>query len=180
MMTSLSNDHIIPLSDNGPVKTAPAPWTTKRLGLDRRELLRGAVGLGTAAGMAVLGVFPMARKAYAEGYDILGSCPSYADSHNCSPGCGPSQVCGLVSAGACCQTNSGLPHWQFHKDADPIYLLRPNECYGGNYDGWIWKYSAARGAACPHSITYRCHDGWTRVTQTTYAKSICRWTTACT
>src|SRR5690348_9540716 len=47
---------------------------------------------GTALGLAALGVFPAARRAYADGYSIYTSCPSYATDHNCSPGCGPSTI----------------------------------------------------------------------------------------
>ncbi|MFG3662284.1 peptidoglycan-binding protein [Streptomyces sp. NPDC047706] len=133
----------------------------------RRTVLQAA----TALGFAALGVLPAARQAYADGYDIwTGACPGYASDHNCSPGCGPS----TVYADACVTsgTNTG-----FHRSDGVTWTLRPNQCYAGTYDGWLWAYSAACGS-CGCGIERRCHDGY-RKTASGWVKSICRWTTDC-
>lgn len=133
----------------------------------RRGLLRAA----TALGFAALGVFPAARRAYADGYDIWdGECPSYAEDHDCSPGCGPSAIFGDA-----CETSG--PNLGFHKDDGITWTLRPNQCYSGTYDGWIWRYEGACGTCSCH-VERRCHDGY-RNTGSGWVRSICRWNTAC-
>ncbi|MQY14418.1 hypothetical protein SRB5_45850 [Streptomyces sp. RB5] len=135
--------------------------------LPRRTVLQAA----TAAGFAAMGVFSAAREAYADGYDIwTGACPSYADGHNCSPGCGPSTV--YTDACATSGTYAG-----FHKNDGVTWTLRPNQCYSGTYDGWLWRYSSACGE-CGCGIERRCHDGY-RNTGSGWVKSICRYTTEC-
>ncbi|MFG1952050.1 peptidoglycan-binding protein [Micromonospora sp. NPDC048830] len=134
--------------------------------LSRRTLLQA----GTAVGMAVLSVFPAARRAYADGYTIYGSCPTYASDHNCSPGCGPS----TIFADAC---NTSGTYTGFHKDDGVTWILRPNQCYAGTYDGWLWRYTGACGA-CACSVERRCHDGY-RKTSSGWVNSICRWNTQC-
>ncbi|MEV6105048.1 peptidoglycan-binding protein [Streptomyces sp. NPDC051940] len=145
------------------------PRTGSALGaaLPRRTVFQAA----TAAGFAALGVFSAAREAYADGYDIwTGACPSYAVDHNCSPGCGPSTV--YTDACVTSGTNTG-----FHKNDGVTWTLRPNQCYSGTYDGWLWRYSGACGT-CGCGIERRCHDGY-RNTGSGWVKSICRWTTDC-
>lgn len=137
-----------------------------RWAFSRRNLLR----TGTALGMAALSVFPAARRAYADGYDIYGACPSYASDHDCSPGCGPSTI--FADSCAVSGTQTG-----FHKNDGSTWLLRPNQCYSGTYDGWLWRHQGACGA-CACSIERRCHDGYRR-TSSGWVKSICRWTTEC-
>lgn len=133
----------------------------------RRRLLQAA----TAVGFTALGVFPQARKAYADGYDIwTGSCPSYASDHDCSPGCGPSAIYGDA-----CETSG--THAGFHKDDGVTWTLRPNQCYAGSYDGWLWRYDGACGS-CGCYVERRCHDGY-RSTTSGWVRSICRWNTAC-
>lgn len=134
--------------------------------LSRRALLRA----GTAVGMAALSVFPAARRAYADGYTIYDGCPTYASDHNCSPGCGPS----TIFADAC---NTSGTYTGFHKTDGVTWTLRPNECYAGTYDGWLWHYQGACGA-CACSVERRCHDGY-RKTSSGWVKSICRWNTQC-
>ncbi|MBO4207682.1 peptidoglycan-binding domain-containing protein [Micromonospora echinofusca] len=134
--------------------------------LSRRALLRA----GTAIGMAALSVFPAARRAYADGYSIYNGCPTYASDHNCSPGCGPS----TIFADAC---NTSGTYLGFHKNDGVTWTLRPNECYAGTYDGWLWLYQGACGA-CACSVERRCHDGYRR-TSSGWVKSICRWNTQC-
>ncbi|MCF6525794.1 peptidoglycan-binding protein [Streptomyces sp. JJ36] len=133
----------------------------------RRRVLQAA----TAAGFAALGVFPAAREAYADGYDIwTGSCPSYAAGHNCSPGCGPS----TVYADACATTGT---YAGFHRNDGVTWTLRPNQCYSGSYDGWLWRYDDDCGT-CGCGIERRCHDGY-RNTGSGWVRSICRHTTEC-
>jgi hypothetical protein len=133
----------------------------------RRTVLGGALAAGTGVGMAVLGIFPPARRAMADGYDILNSCPAYASSHDCTPGCGPSPVC----ADCCTPVPYILAGW--HKDNTfTNYWLRPNECASGTYDGWNWKYTQPC-AGCGAGVTWRCHDGW-KWSGTAWGKTICK------
>ncbi|HEY0641504.1 MAG TPA: peptidoglycan-binding protein, partial [Pseudonocardiaceae bacterium] len=140
------------------------------LSVRRRPLLGAVLAGGTAVGLAALGVFPAARRAYSDGYSIYDRCPSYADDHNCSPGCGPSTIypdsCEIDGA------NLG-----FHKDDGSTWTLRPNQCFSGSYDGWLWLYNGACGA-CACYVERRCHDGYRR-TSSGFVKSICRWNTRC-
>lgn len=139
-----------------------------RIAPSRRTVLQGA----TAAGFAVLGIFPAAREAYADGYDIwTGACPSYAEDHNCSPGCGPS----TVYADACVTAGSLAG---FHKDDGVTWTLRPNQCYSGTYDGWLWAFNQSCGA-CGCGIERRCHDGYRNAGEAGWVRSICRFTTEC-
>lgn len=129
-----------------------------------RRLFMKAVGGGlTAVALSAMKVFPDARIAFADGYDVYNVCPSYAASHDCSPGCGPSAVCF-----DCC--DEGIWH-----APDYPYALRPNECIGGWADAWIWSYSASCGGC--YWINYRCHDGWKYVGF--WQATICRATLEC-
>jgi len=154
----------------GTARRPPASRTRIRLtppwALSRRTLLQA----GTAVGMAALSIFPAARRAYADGYTIYGGCPTYAADHNCSPGCGPSAIFG----GAC---NTSGTYTGFHKNDGITWKLRPNQCYAGTYDGWLWRYQGACGA-CACSVERRCHDGYTK-TSSGWVRSICRWNTSC-
>jgi len=136
----------------------------------RRTVLQAGATLGTAVGMAAIGVFPAARRAYADGYDIYGSCPSYAADHNCSPGCGPSTI-----FADSCTTSGSLTG--FHKNDGVTWALRPNQCFAGTYDGWLWRYQGACGT-CACYVERRCHDGY-RQTSSGWVRSICRWNTDC-
>lgn len=146
------------------------PRATSWPQLRRRSVLTAVLAGGTAAGFAALGVFPAARRAYADGYAIYGSCPSYADDHNCSPGCGPS----TIYPDACEISGANLG---FHRDDGTTWTLRPNQCFSGTYDGWLWMYNGACGA-CACYVERRCHDGYRR-TSSGFVKSICRWNTQC-
>ena len=138
-----------------------------RLAPRRRTVLQSA----TVVGFAALGVFGPARQAYADGYDIwTGECPSYASEHDCSPGCGPSTV-----HAAACETSG--EYEGFHRNDGVTWTLRPNQCYSGSYDGWLWAFSGACGA-CGCGIERRCHDGYFN-SGSGWARSICRWTTDC-
>jgi hypothetical protein len=144
-----------------PTTRRPVNWTVTR---------RSVMQAGTAVGLALLGAFPAARRAIADGYTIYPRCPSYASDHNCSPGCGPS----TIFADAC--ETSG-PHLGFHKDDGVTWTLRPNQCFSGSYDGWLWRHQGPCGA-CACSIERRCHDGY-RQTGSGWVRSICRWNTDC-
>jgi hypothetical protein len=121
-------------------------------GLSRRSILRAAIASGTALGFAALGVFPAARRAYAEGYDIwTGACPSYADNHNCSPGCGPSPVRSNACSGGWHRTGGTWPEfWSLRIDACTTQWREA--------DGWLWSYTGYCNGC--RVITWRCHDGW--------------------
>jgi Putative peptidoglycan binding domain len=148
----------------------PASRTRSRLtsswALSRRTLLQA----GTAVGMTALSIFPAARRAYADGYTIYGGCPTYASDHNCSPGCGPS----TIYAAAC---NTSGTYTGFHKNDGITWKLRPNQCYAGTYDGWLWRYQGACGA-CACGVERRCHDGYRKLSSG-WVRSICRWNTQC-
>jgi hypothetical protein len=161
-----------------------APAATAE-GVGRRSMLGGAMAAGTTVGLAALGVFAPARKALASGYslegwaltsgyyDIYRTCPD-TGSHHCSPGCGPSTV-----VAAACRTSGTYRGYHRSSVSDPgRYKLRPNQCYAGKYDGWLWVYSHACGN-CAHSVTWRCHDGWKKSSTGSWYKSICRWAHAC-
>ncbi|RKN04503.1 peptidoglycan-binding domain-containing protein [Streptomyces radicis] len=138
-----------------------------RFAPSRRTVIQSA----TAVGFAALGVFGAAREAYADGYDIwTGECPSYASEHDCSPGCGPSTV-----HAAACETSG--PYAGFHRNDGVTWTLRPNQCYSGSYDGWLWRFTGACGA-CGCGIERRCHDGYFN-SGSGWVRSICRWTTDC-
>lgn len=183
-MTEIELDDIAPLRGPRGPRTGGEPRARRQIPKGprgsfrptRRTVLGGVASAGFGLGMSVLGVFPAARQAAASGYyDVKGlPCPSYAGPHNCSPGCGPSRVCAT-----CCRTSGrrrGFHHSSYSK---ANHKLRPNHCYGGWADGWLWKYSARCGP-CRRSRTYRCHDGWKRNTsRSPFYRTICRWTTQC-
>jgi hypothetical protein len=147
--------------------------------LARRSLLSGLAAAGGTMGLTALGAFPPARQAIEGGYrlagyyDVYPKCPSYASSHNCSPGCGPSLVCST-----CCQTKGYRKGFHKSKYLYPGYMLRPNQCYAGKYDGWTWAYAHPCGK-CKKSVTWRCTDGWKKSAHGSYYKTICRWATSC-
>src|SRR5262245_23883986 len=184
-------EQIPPLRGPRPEGSTPAPPATRKAPrqnttasasgrVSRRSILSAAIASGTALGFSLLGAFPAAKRAYADGYDIwTGPCPAYAANHNCSPGCGPS----VVEFASC--ASSG-----YHKNGVEIpgilsYSLWPNNCYPGvaNWaDGWMWSQSSCLGCL---SLDFRCHDG--RTTRCTTGRggscsswiSICRWITRC-
>jgi hypothetical protein len=53
-------------------------------------------------------------------------------------------------------------------DVDAVsYSWRPNQCWGGTYDGWLWR--------CSPEIRYRCHDGYVTIEQAGTIATVCRW-----
>jgi len=148
-------------------KPPPKQAGTQTGGVSRRSVLRTMVASGTVLGFTALGAFPAARRAYSDGYDIKGlPCPSYAANHECSPGCGPSQVSSVCNSSGWHKTGSSNPWY---------WTLEPNDCYGGWADGWIWGYYASACAGCAGGVDYRCHDG-----RTHYCAEQCSsWITIC-
>ncbi|MFB4314821.1 hypothetical protein [Actinomadura sp. 21ATH] len=162
------------------VRRRRAAEEAPRARVARRSVLSGVAAAGAAAGLNALGVFPPARKAIAAGYsmrgyyDIYGRCPSYAANHNCSPGCGPSLVCSV-----CCRTSGKYKGFHRSGVSDPgRYKLRPGQCYGSGWDGWLWSYSKSCGS-CKKGVTWRCHDGWKKSAKGNWYKTICRKATSC-
>ena len=146
-------------------------------GPTRRSFLGGAMAAATGTGLAALGVFSIARPALADGsggqygYRVhTGECPSYASSHNCEPGCGPSPV--YLDT---CETTGYYRGWFKNRPAEG-YRLRPGQCLSG-FDAWVWRYSG-RCWACQRVIEYRCHDGYKRAGGVWF-NAICRHTNEC-
>jgi hypothetical protein len=144
---------------------------------DRRTFLGGAMALATGAGLATLGVFPRARAALASGPEgqygyryHRGTCPSYAASANCEPGCGPSPVYSDT-----CETSGTYEGW-FKNNPSAGYRLRPGQCLSG-YDAWEWRYAGACGR-CSHEVSYRCHDGY-KSSGGAWFNAICRHVNEC-
>ncbi|GAA1546005.1 hypothetical protein GCM10009678_30850 [Actinomadura kijaniata] len=161
-------------------RRAPRERRPARARVGRRGVLAGLAAAGAAVGLNALGVFPPARQALAAGYRAPGGyqiyprCPSYAANHNCSPGCGPSVVCS-----DCCRTSGTYKGYHKSGKSHPgKYKLRPNQCYGGGWDGWLWAYSRRCGS-CARGVTWRCHDGWKKSSRGSWYKTICRKATSC-
>jgi hypothetical protein len=143
----------------------------------RRTFHGGAFAAATGAGLAALGVFPQARPALAAGPEGAygyryhrGTCPSYAATANCEPGCGPSPV--YVDT---CEP-SGLYQGWFKNRPFEGYRLRPGQCLSG-FDAWEWRYAGACGA-CSREVAYRCHDGY-RMWGGAWFNAICRHVDEC-
>lgn len=146
----------------------------------RRTFLKAAGAAGTAVGLAALGVFPPARKAFAshvgtDGYQIKDlPCPDDPFYDNNAPCdlCGPSDNCP-----SCCIDNSSYHKYGWHKagNDDPTYDLRKGDCVPNNdyHDGWKWDRSGCCG--CNSYIKVRCHDGW-KNTSSGWTPTICKWT----
>jgi hypothetical protein len=130
--------------------------------LDRRQLLRAGLTMGTAFGLMSLGVFPKAKEAAAACVSQLqttigGPCP--VNVGNCSPACGPSTVYSDV-----CGSNG------YHKYTGN-YRNRPNGCNSTGSDGWNWFGAGCCNPSCGR--TYRCHDGC-KLISGAWKNSICR------
>jgi hypothetical protein len=160
------------------VRRGTSPW---RRGWNRRDFVRMASATGIGLGLASLGVFPPARRAYAshvgsDGYQIKPlPCPGYAANHNCRPGCGDSPV--VLAA---CQTDPSAHTYGWHRNTGCRWKLRKNQCVSGTgWDGWRWNFSGSC-ESCSNSITFRCHDGWQCDSNCgNCSKSICRWRVGC-
>jgi hypothetical protein len=156
------------------------------LSWNRGQFVKASVGAAIGVGLASVGVLPPARRAFAShagtaGYEIKPlPCPSYAADHNCSPGCGPSEV----DSRACVGSSSNHYYGWHRAGCASAYgfdwKLRPNGCVSGTgWDGWRWEYNALCG--CCTSVTYRCHDGYRcNSSCANCSRTICRWITACT
>jgi hypothetical protein len=147
----------------------------KKEGIGRRRFLKQSATVLALIGVKSLGIFPPAKWALADGYDIYqqlddGPCHQtstgngygYAKQHNCSPGCGPSPICDHRSMGPCCDNNG----WH-RNDGAAGYYLRPNDCFRALQwpDGWRWR--------CDSNTVYRCNDGWFRCCADWYP-DVCR------
>jgi hypothetical protein len=158
-----------------PAHRAGRPDLVARPG--RRRFLGGMVAAATGTGLAALGVFPQARAALAEGPDgrygyryHRGTCPSYAATANCEPGCGPSPV--YLDT---CEPTGFYKGWFKNRPLEG-YRLRPGQCLSG-YDAWEWRYAGACGA-CSHVVAFRCHDGY-RLSGGAWFNAICRHVDEC-
>jgi hypothetical protein len=123
----------------------------------RRRFTQAAVAAATGLGLAALGVFPPARQAFADGYDMIQGCNGLQYT-NCA-GCCCSTKC--RTAGCCNASN-------FHRNDGVNWYLRTNQCVGSGgvsgKDGWWWDRPVNECAGCSGKRTrWKCHDGWTIV-----------------
>ncbi|MFN2589077.1 MAG: twin-arginine translocation signal domain-containing protein [Actinomycetota bacterium] len=138
----------------------------------RRQFLRGVAAAGAGVGLAVVGLLPPARRAFAahggvgghKSYietDMVFGCPE--PTGDCDPACAPSMVYSDV-----CRADT------WHK-AEGDYRTRPNECIGdGSADGWFWTVDTC--TRCNNRTRFKCHDGCKRI-DGVFKTSICRtWT----
>ncbi len=57
---------------------------------------------------------------------------------------------------------------RYDSDGTLEYSWRPNQCWGGTYDGWLWR--------CSPETMYRCHDGYVTTGDGGTTATVCRWT----
>jgi hypothetical protein len=158
-------------------------------GMPRRSFLQAMWVTGMGIGLAALGVFPLARKALAHDGHLIypesrsnGPCArdGYATNNDCSPGCSriPCVNCciedGFLDEGYVDESDeftdepadfTGYHRHEYSSDGVE-YSWRPNQCWGGTYDGWLWR--------CSPEILYRCHDGYVTTEDGTIL-TVCRW-----
>lgn len=150
-----------------------SPFTTSR-----RSLLKGAVAAGVSVGLWSIGLF--SSRAYAEGYDIVDHCNGGGNKGANYDGCTAcccSTICN-PECGSCCTQDGNC----WHRSDGVNYSLRPDECIwtGGQNpeaDGWKWKADTQNCGNCGGSTPYkrwRCHDGYTKITETQWAKTTCK------
>ena len=142
-------------------------------GIPRRTLLRTIAGGGIAVGLTALGVFPAARRALAQDGLLIypettdsGPCgpDGYALNDECSPGCD------RTPCPECCVSNQRADFYGYHRrdsENGVNYAWRPNTCWGGTYDGWLWR--------CSPQVRYRCHDGYATTPDAGTIATVCRW-----
>ncbi|HEX6254393.1 MAG TPA: hypothetical protein VFZ70_01145 [Euzebyales bacterium] len=168
----LDLDAIAPIGGRRPANadasTLRSPSWRPRV--SRRGMLRTAFVGATALGMSALGVFPPAREALADGYDIARYGCNGIGYANCKDCC-----CSTVCY-SCCNFNG------WHKRTG-IHRLRPNQCYagGGNRskDGWFWRACNCRKSnGTTGKRTNRCHDGYT-IGDAGALRTICRTRIGC-
>jgi hypothetical protein len=127
----------------------PAPYT-----VTRRRFTQAALAAATGLGLASLGVFPPAREAFADGYDMIQGCNGIR--YDDCTGCGPSTKCRSVG---CCNASN------WHRNDGVDWILRTNQCKGtggvSGKDGWWWDLPASAPCGCsPLRHRWKCHDGW--------------------
>lgn len=154
-------------------------------GSNRRQLFKRTMGAAVGMSLLSLSYLPPGRRAFAShvgtnGYQIKDFCGNDYGWTNCSPGCGPSNVCGGVSGGPCCHTESNSHYRGWHRNGGKSWKLRPNQCVPGTgWDGWKWRYSSSCGC-CKGGIKYRCHDGYNCDSNgNNCVPRVCRWTVEC-
>ena len=118
---SLTVQDIAPLRGQRPPmsKSVARDGPPDRHTVTRRRFTQAAVAAATGLGLASLGVFPPARQAFADGYDMISGCNGLQYS-NCA-GCCCSTKC--RTAGCCNELN-------FHRNDGVKWLLRRNQCVG--------------------------------------------------
>ncbi|WP_281964932.1 hypothetical protein [Serinicoccus marinus] len=144
----------------------------------RRGFIARVLGAGTAVGVGSLalvnrgGTRVKAQAAYFLDYTdtSTGPCATYARDHTENGiQCGPSPMC--TSQACCWRYRSGAGNVvAWHKNGpgiDRYYVHRPDDCWGGVYDSWNWKFSDGR--------TWRCSDGWTCSGSGSCMATICPW-----
>ena len=164
------------------VEHRPARVLRSDQGIRRRSFIKGAAFVGMAVGLNAVGLLPPARRAKAHHgvmYQIKAlPCPPYnfyQTNPNCTP-CGPS----TIYSGACI-TDSSAHYYGYHRD-NANWDLRPNECTGSTYDGWIWQIAdgtTCGAAGCTDHVKYRCHDGWKVESGVRVDRSICKFVCDC-
>jgi hypothetical protein len=159
-------EDIVPLYQTAAEPTGRVSWRSRvgvtTYNLDRRQVLKAGLTMGTAIGLTTLGFFPKAAEASHNcraslQTTIAGPCP--VGVGNCSPACGPSPV--YLDT---CGSNG------YHKYSGS-YRNRPNECNSTGSDGWNWFGAGCCSSSCGR--TYRCHDGC-KLISGAWKHSICR------
>lgn len=165
-------DTIVSIDGGRPPGADPSSLrpTTWRPGISRRGLLRTAFVGATAVGMTAIGVFPPAREALADGYDMDKTGCAGIQYRNCKDCC-----CSTVCFDCC-------NHKGWHKRTG-VYRLRPNQCHagGGNRtkDGWFWRACSCRKRNGRRGKrTNRCHDGY-KIGSAGAVRTICRKRIGC-
>jgi hypothetical protein len=143
-----------------PLTGSPARWSPTR-----RAFVRGAFVAGTAVGLTALDWLPTARRAWGSHADddIKANCTglgSWVNDDDCF-GCNQTTT-------HCCCASSG---WHLHDGVN--YVLRPDQCDPGNYDGWRWLYTPCCGNGYKNQ-EWRCHDGKRKLSDGTWQNTVCK------
>jgi len=149
MNTSRPSFEDLPSAVEAPPSPEPSRVAAPRPGLSRRHLLRAATGVGVAAGLGLLDLFPWSRPRLADAaaYQQWSDCHSYFSNST--------TICVPTSAYYGSNNCSGSWHKQDLSQSGCIYHRyshNPTSCAGRN--AWRWTGSSAHG---PHR---KCSDGW--------------------
>lgn len=142
------------------------------IGMTRRAFI-GTLAAASAAAIALMQRPALAHSTGSGGdYNITSTCHTTAYSN-----CGGCTATGRIIGGCCTTWTGGCSNGPgYHKHQHSTYDLRPDVCYGGYYDGWLWKWTACcyvGSGVYKVNRTWRCHDG-----RINGAASICRWVTS--